>query len=198
MKNREYNWYKLINAQGFGQKSIFYVYSNISKTGLTVNDLFELSLPELQKLLPEIGKGKFSKASLSNIFSVDDDKLFNQYEKLKNDKIYIIGLDDERYPKSVIENLKDNSPSVLFCKGYLPLLNTKGISIVGSRDVNDFAVLIAKKIAGRLAEHGYNVTSGYAKGIDTSAHFGALEAGGTTTMILSFGVNHISIKKDLK
>src|SRR5690606_11316842 len=46
--------------------------------------------------------------------------------------------------------------------------------------------------------NGFNVTSGYAKGVDTSAHMGALEAGGTTTMILSFGTNHISIKREMK
>jgi DNA processing protein len=34
--------------------------------------------------------------------------------------------------------------------------------------------------------------------VDTSAHSGALDAGGTTTMILSFGVNHISIKREIK
>ncbi|QLH48328.1 MAG: DNA-processing protein DprA [Bacteroidota bacterium] len=50
-------------------------------------------------------------------------------------------------------------------------------------------------MAQKLAEHSINVTSGYAKGVDTSAHLGALEALGTTTMILSFGTNHISIKE---
>lgn len=198
MKNKEYNWLRLLNASGFGQKSIYYVYTCLSNAGLSINDLFELDNTQLQELLPEIGKGRFSRASISSLTSIDDNRLYNQYEKLKNDKIYIIGLDDEKYPKNVINNLEDNSPTVLFCKGYLPLLNTKGISIVGARDVTDFAVMLTKRIASRLAENGYNVTSGYAKGVDTSAHFGALEVGGTTTMILSYGVNHISIKKDLK
>jgi len=198
MKNREYNWLKILNTSGFGQKSIYYVYTCLNKAGLTINDIFELNNNQLQELLPEIGKGKFSRASVSSLSFADDERLFNQYEKLKSEKVHIIGLDDERYPKSVINNLQDNSPAVLFCKGYLPLLNTKGISIVGARDVTEFAVLLTKRIASRLAENGYNVTSGYAKGVDTSAHFGALEAGGTTTMILSYGVNHISIKKNLK
>ncbi len=198
MKNREYNWLRLLNASGFGAKSIYYIYTCLDKAGLTINALFDLSINELQTLLPEIGRGRFSKASLLSLKNVDEDGTFEQYEKLKSEKVHIIGLDDERYPKSVIEKLQDSSPAVLFCKGYLPLLNTKGISIVGSRDVSEFAVMITKRIANRLAENGYNVTSGYAKGIDTSAHFGALEAGGTTTMILSFGTNHISIKKDLK
>jgi predicted Rossmann fold nucleotide-binding protein DprA/Smf involved in DNA uptake len=47
-------------------------------------------------------------------------------------------------------------------------------------------------------ENGYNVTSGYAKGVDTSAHLGALEGNGTTTMILSYGLNYLSVKNDIK
>jgi DNA processing protein len=198
MNNREYNWLKLLNTPGFGAKSIYSIYTCLDKTGLSINNLFELGLNEMEALFPELGKGKFSKASLSNLKNLDEDKIFEQFERLKNDKVHIIGLDDEKYPKSVLEKLQDNSPAILFCKGYMPLLNTKAVSIVGSRDVSEFAIMITKRIANRLAENGFNVTSGYAKGIDSSAHFGALEVGGTTTMILSFGINHLSIKKDLK
>lgn len=94
--------------------------------------------------------------------------------------------------------MSDDAPPILYCKGYLPLLNQKGVSIVGARDVGDFEIIITKRIAQKLAEIGINVISGYAKGVDTSAHLGALEAHGTTTMILSFGINHLRIKKELK
>ncbi|MBK8702183.1 MAG: DNA-processing protein DprA [Saprospiraceae bacterium] len=110
----------------------------------------------------------------------------------------MIGLDDDRYPKSVLQNMQDNAPPILYCIGFLPLLNQKGVSIVGARDVGDFEITITKSIAQKLAEHGINVTSGYAKGVDISAHLGALEAHGTTTMILSFGTNHIFIKREIK
>lgn len=198
MRNREYSTFMLLNALGFGTKSIYYVFENLKKNKLTTNDLFDLEISELYKIFPEIGQGKFSRASLSSLSSLDDDKMFNSFQKLKDDQVHIIGLDDERYPQSVIEKLKQNAPPILFCKGNLQLLNTKGISIVGSRYVSDFAIMLTKRIANRLAENGYNVTSGYAKGVDTSAHLGALEGNGTTTMILSYGVNHLSVKKDIK
>ena len=198
MRNREYSTFMLLNAPGFGAKSIYYVLETLKKNKLTTNDLFHLDLSELSKLLPEIGQGKFSRANLSSLNILDDDKMFNAFQNLKNDQVHIIGLDDERYPQSVIGKLKKNAPPILFCKGNLQLLNTKGISIVGSRDVSDFAIMLTKRIANRLAENGFNVTSGYAKGVDTSAHLGALEGNGTTTMILSYGVNHLSVKKDIK
>jgi DNA processing protein len=198
MRNTEYNWFKLFNINGFGTKSIHYIFHNLQTHNHTINDLFELDFSQLQNYFPEIGRGKFSRASLSSLQQFDEDKIYNYFQELKVEKVHIIGLDDDRYPKSVLLNMLDNAPPILFCKGYLPLLNSQGISIVGSRDVDDFEIMLTKSIASKLAEHGYNVTSGYAKGVDTSAHLGALMAGGTTTMILSFGVNHISIKKEMK
>lgn len=198
MRDREYSAFMLLNAPGFGAKSIHYIYANLKRLGLNINELFEQSLIQLSNYFPEIGKGKFSRADLSSLQSLDSNSLYTSYQKLKDENVHIIGLDDERYPKSVIERLGENAPPVLFCKGYLPLLNSDSISIVGSRDVSDFAIMLTKRIANRLADGGYNVTSGFAKGVDTSAHIGALESNGTTTMVLSYGFNHLSIKKDIK
>lgn len=198
MRNKEYSWYLLSNARGFGAKSIHYIYENLQRNNMSISDLFDLEANELFRLFPEIGRGKLSKANFSCFPQLNaDDKLYSQFEKLKSDGVSIIGLDDERYPQSVLQNMGDNAPPILYCKGYLPLLNQKGVSIVGARDVGDFEITITKNIAKKLAENGINVTSGYAKGVDISAHLGALEAHGTTTMILSFGINHIKIKKEL-
>lgn len=198
MRDKEYSAFMLLNAPGFGAKSIYYIYDNLKKLGLNINELFEQSLTQLSNYFPEIGRGKFSRADLSSLQSMDNNSLYTSYQKLKDENVHIIGLDDERYPKSVIERLGENAPPVLFCKGYLPLLNSDSISIVGSRDVSDFAIMLTKRIANRLADGGYNVTSGFAKGVDTSAHIGALKSNGTTTMVLSYGFNHLSIKKDIK
>jgi DNA processing protein len=198
MRDKEYSTFMLLNTPGLGAKSISYIYGNLSNLGLKVDDLFDKSLSQLTEYFPEIGRGKFSRANLSSLHSLDVKKIYNSYLQLKNDNIHIIGLDDERYPKTLIERLGENAPPVLFCKGRLSLLNDNSISIVGSRDVSDLAITLTKRIATRIAGCGYNVTSGFAKGIDTSAHIGALESNGTTTMVLSYGFNHLSVKKDIK
>lgn len=199
MRNTEYSWYMLSNAPGFGTKSIHYIYENLKANKMSINDLFDIEANELFRLFPEIGRGKLSRANFSCFPQLDaDDRLYSKYEKLKSDGVTIIGLDDGRYPQSVLQNMGDDAPPILYCKGYLPLLNQKGVSIVGARDVGDLEITITKSIAQKLAENGINVTSGYAKGVDTSAHLGALEAHGTTAMILSFGTNHITIKRELK
>lgn len=199
MRIKEYSWYMLSNAPGFGAKSIHYIYESLKANNMSINDLFDIEAKELFRLFPEIGRGKLSRANFSCFPQLDaDDRLYSSFEKLKLDGVTIIGLDDDRYPQSVLQNLGDNAPPILYCKGYLPLLNQKGVSIVGSRDVGDFEITITKNIAKKLAENGINVTSGYAKGVDTAAHLGALEAHGTTTMILSFGTYHITVKRELK
>lgn len=199
MINKEYDWYKLLKIPGFGTKSRKYVYTCLINQGLLIKDLFELNINELESLLPEIGTGKFSRVKHSSILSVNDDDIYLEYQKLKEQKISLITIDDARYPVSIIEKLKDNAPVVLFCTGYLPLLqNPNSISIVGSRAIDDYTLKITNNIGKLLAENGYNVTSGYAKGVDTAAHFGALKASGTTTMILSYGTNYLSIKSDIK
>ena len=199
MRNKEYYWYMLSNAPGFGAKSIHYIYENLQANNMSINDLFDIEENELFRLFPEIGRGKFSRANFSCFTQLNaDGRLYSYFEKIKSDGVTIIGLDDERYPKSVLHNMGDNAPSILYCKGYLPLLNRKGISIVGARDVGVFEITITKSIARKLAENGINVTSGYAKGVDSSAHLGAFEAHGTTTMVLSFGTNHITIKREFK
>lgn len=200
MRNKEYSWYMISNAPGFGAKSIHYIYKKLREKEKSINDLFNIDANELPSWFPEIGRGKFRKADFSRLLELDrNDKLYSNFEKLTSDGVTIIALDDDKYPKSVLQNLGDNAPPILYCKGHLPLLNQKGVSIVGARDVGDSEIEITKGIAEKLAENGFNVISGYAKGVDTSAHIGALKAcDGKTTMILSFGVNHIKIKRELK
>jgi DNA processing protein len=199
MRNKEILWFRLFNANGFGSKSIHYMFDILQRKHQTVEDLYALDEKEFAQTFPEIGHGKFSKASFWSVHQTENDsRVSASFEALEDERIRVIGLDDERYPKEVINTLNGNSPIVLFCRGNLKLLNNKGISIVGARDVDNFVVMLTKEIAKSLAHEGYNVTSGYAKGVDTSAHIGALEAEGTTTMILSFGVNHISIKREMK
>lgn len=199
MRNKEILWFRLFNAIGFGTKSIHYMFDILHSKHQTIEDLFAFDEKEFSNIFPEIGHGKFSKATFRSIHQTENDsRLFSSFEALEDERIKIIGLDDERYPKDVLSILNGNAPVVLFCRGNLRLLNNKGISIVGARDVDNFVVMLTKEIAKSLAHGGFNVTSGYAKGVDTSAHIGALEAEGTTTMILSFGVNHISIKREMK
>jgi len=194
----DFSWYKLINIKGLGPKSLMLVYRALAHKNISVDDIFQLSEQDFYTIFTDFGKGKFSRVKYENFHNLDEDKLHDAFEELKNKNIKVIPVQDETYPKSIKQKLKINSPTILYCKGNLSLLNTKSISIVGSRNADDFTLMLTRNIAASLAKEGYNIVSGYAKGVDTNAHLGALEADGTTTVVLPLGINYLSVKRDFK
>ena len=194
----ELAWFKLLHVKGLGSKSLLILYKNISQNSLDVSDIFEMNENHFYHIFKEFGKGKFSRVRFENFKDLDEDNIFESFTKLKENNIRIIPLNDELYPKTIKKRLKSDSPPILFCKGYLPLLNSLNISIVGSRNIDDFSLLLTRELSKSLSNLGYNVVSGYAKGVDTNAHLGALETNGTTTVVLSLGINNLSIKRDFK
>ena len=73
-------------------------------------------------------------------------------------------------------------------------LRSDSVTIVGARDVSDIGIRITRNLAGELVDSGINIVSGYAEGVDLEAHLGALEAGGTTTIVLSDGIKQLRQK----
>ncbi|MFY9311442.1 MAG: DNA-processing protein DprA [Bacteroidia bacterium] len=193
-----YYWHLLSNTPGFGAKSIHYIYEKLNKNKLSIRDLFILSHSKLSTLFPSIGQGKFSKADFKALHFSNNEDQHNTYKKLKSENIQMIALDDEMYPRHVLKTLENDAPALLYCKGHLPLLNTKSISIVGTRTGKDEVFSIASHCAQHLSQQGYNIVSGYAKGVDAAAHTGALEASGTTTAVLSSGIRNYNIKKEIQ
>jgi len=194
----DFSWYKLINIKGLGPKSMILVYRALAHKNISIEDIFQLNEQDFYTMFTDFGKGKFSRVKYENFHNLNEEKLHDSFEELKNKNIKIIPVQDETYPKSIKQKLKINSPTILYCKGNLSLLNTKNISIVGSRNADEFALMLTRNIASSLANEGFNIVSGYAKGVDTNAHLGALEADGTTTVVLPLGINHLSIKRDFR
>jgi len=65
------------------------------------------------------------------------------------------------------------------------------VAIVGSRRATGEGGRNAYEIAYTLARHGIVVVSGLARGIDSQAHRGALEAGGKTIAVLPCGIKTV-------
>ena len=99
----------------------------------------------------------------------------------------IVARDDADYP-SMIAALPD-APVVLYVKGELPDGRVR-LALVGSRRATAYGRQIARGLAGDLAALGVEIVSGGARGIDTWAHRGALEAGGRTVAVLGCGFAH--------
>ena len=82
-------------------------------------------------------------------------------------------------------------PPVLYCRGEPETLVDVQLAIVGSRGATRGGCVRARMLARALAEHGLVVTSGLARGIDTAAHRGALDAGARSVAVLATGLDQV-------
>ena len=110
-----------------------------------------------------------------------------ELEKCNKTGVSVIPWGAEDYPAS-LRRLPD-PPLVLYRKG--SSLVKKGVGIVGTRRCSTYGRNVAKELASRLALCGRRVLSGGARGIDTAAHEGCIEAGGNTMAVLGTGVDRI-------
>ena len=78
----------------------------------------------------------------------------------------------------------DSAPPILTVRGDAALAARPSVAIVGARNASAGAVKLSRDFATALAEVGFVVVSGLARGIDGAAHRGALH-GGTIGVIAS-------------
>ena len=102
---------------------------------------------------------------------------------------------DEDYPARLKKRLGRASPAVLYGCGRQMLLCSGGIAVVGSRDASESDLSWTQAFGGAVAEAGYSVVSGGARGIDQAAMFGALDKGGTVVGILADSLLRASSSK---
>lgn len=185
--NRDYFWFRLFKTRGIGTKLL----ASIAKI-LETQQLDPEMLPRNQNDLSAQFPG-LAKILNGKIREEDREKVLEEYDQLKNLGVEIIYPGHSHFPP----NLLEISP-VLFTKGQRKRLMLDSVAIVGSRNVSDKGISVTRKLAGDLARAGINVVSGYAKGVDSEAHLGALEAEGTTTIVLPYGIKELHQKKAFK
>ncbi len=107
--------------------------------------------------------------------------------RLDKEGIGYVTYQEQSYPEP-LKNIFDPPPG-LFYKGDLVSQDNVAVALVGSRRPTHYGKTVSEKIAAELAESGLTVVSGLARGIDSSAHRGALKAGGRTIAVLGNGID---------
>jgi DNA processing protein len=79
----------------------------------------------------------------------------------------------------------------VYTKGMLPTDRCRTVAIIGTRRPTLYGTKIACDFAEKLARRGVVIVSGLAYGIDTAAHRGALQAGGTTIAVMAHGLDRV-------
>lgn len=102
-------------------------------------------------------------------------------------------LTEDGYPPLLAASRK--APPVLFVKGPHEILVRPGVGTCGSRHAGDESLRAAHACSEVVAARGFNLVSGYARGVDTVTHVGALAQGGTTTIVLAEGIERFRIRR---
>jgi DNA processing protein len=103
-------------------------------------------------------------------------------------------LGDSDYPPLLAQ--LDNAPVALTYKGNLGHLAKSNVAIVGARNASAGACRFARQLGIELGREGFVVTSGLARGIDTSAHIGALMTG--TIAVIAGGIDVVYPPENLE
>lgn len=114
-------------------------------------------------------------------------KFFNPEREdalLKKHNGVFITCQDADYPP-LLKEIYDPPIGLNFLGQYRP--KTVNIALIGTRYPSAYGRRIAKQLAIGLAQCGFCIVSGMARGIDKEAHVGAIEAGGKTIAVLGCG-----------
>ncbi|MFN5321926.1 MAG: DNA-processing protein DprA [Planctomycetota bacterium] len=101
-------------------------------------------------------------------------------------QIRLLQREHAQYPPALLETY--DPPNILYLQGDLQPTDQLAIAIVGARHATNYGLTQADKLARGLAQAGFTIVSGLARGVDQAAHRGALAAGGRTIAVLGGGL----------
>lgn len=154
-----------------------------------------------RKLLERFGSGRNAIDALPDVIAqakttrkikiASRDETVAEIEAAKASRARPIIFGDPEYP-ALLARI-DDAPPYFYAIGRIELLGKAAIGIVGARNASATGCGFARKISHELANAGYVVVSGMARGIDGAAHAAALQsnhnAGGGTIAVLGGGVD---------
>jgi DNA processing protein len=121
--------------------------------------------------------------------SMDSDSHKKEMEYVEGEGIGVMCLADEEYPE-MLKHIYD-PPAVIYYKGVMPEKGETCFAIVGSRKCSLYGMRVAENFSAGIASSGVTIISGMARGIDASAHRGALKAAGRTIAVMGTGFRNL-------
>jgi DNA processing protein len=178
-RETELHWLALRMTPGLGTRTAV----QLIETFKTPEAVFRASRSELEAAGVSPGLAQ----SVASGCAFDD--AVTQQQKVAQAGAVVVPLTDPRYPARLKEIF--DPPPLLFALGRAELLGELALGIVGTRRPTAYGTTAAARLAKDLAGAGLAIISGMARGIDTSAHRAALEAGGRTIAVFGCGVDQV-------
>lgn len=134
-------------------------------------------------------EGLSSNASQRLIHGKSRVSVDQELELIEAHSCHLVAVNDSAYPM-LLKEIAD-PPPLLYVRGELGEADAPSITIVGTRSPTNYGKTISRQLSQQLAENGVTIISGFARGIDTCAHQGALQANGRTIAVLGNGLSKI-------
>ena len=183
---RRLQWLALLLTPGVGAGRARKLIDHFGEIGC----VFAASLTELEAF------GLPAAAAQSIAMGRSVERAAEEYDHAREAGASVLVPGDAQYPKRLLEIY--DPPLALYLKGDAEVIDKVGISVVGTRHPTPYGVSMAERLACDLAAHGLIIFSGMARGIDTAAHRGALNAHGRTVAVWGTGIDEVYPKENRK
>ena len=183
---RTREWLALSSTPGLGPTRIKRLLERFGDVGR----VFRASLTELEAAgLPAASAQSIA---LGSSMQLADEEL----EKVHAAGATVLVPDDPAYPRQLLEIY--DPPAVLHVRGDVEALSMPGIAIVGTRHPTPYGMGMTERLACDLATRGLIIFSGMARGVDSAAHRGAVNARAKTVAVFGTGVDIIYPRENQK
>ncbi|HVU12132.1 MAG TPA: DNA-processing protein DprA [Phototrophicaceae bacterium] len=189
----ESNQTRLKNVRGVGSTRFSHVMSTLSQANEPLDMLFNMSAEEIKK---KFNLPKNVAEAVASAFKITPEQA--EAEKLASRGIKTLRRGSENYPQHLEQILGDKAPAVLYAWGNMDLLKKPSVGFCGSRSATDKGIAITEDTARQIAELGWVVVSGHARGVDSKAHEMALAYGIGTIIVAPEGILDFKLRKELK
>lgn len=113
-------------------------------------------------------------------------RITSELHDIERTGIEVRSMLDANYPARLL--MIPDPPPLLYVAGSWQASDELALAVVGARRGTAGGRVVTEQLAGGLAEAGFTIVSGLARGVDAAAHRGALAAGGRTVAVLGCGL----------
>lgn len=166
------DWLRLIRSENVGPRTFQSLVRHAGSAGAALQ-----ALPDLAR--------RGGAARVGQICSREDAE--REIESARRIGVRFVTPDETGYPPRLATI--DDAPPLLAVRGSLDALMRPAIAVVGSRNASAAGMKFAQTLTRELAEAGFIIISGLARGIDQAAHRASLQSG--TVAVLAGGHSQI-------
>ena len=135
------------------------------------------------KLLKISGIGSFKLKDLEEKYLLDEAE--RELDFIHRNQISVVTFKEDHYPER-LRHCAD-APLVLFYRGELPKPEQRILSIVGTRTITSYGRSVCEQLIDELSALNPVIVSGFAYGVDITAHMAAVNMRLTTIACLAHG-----------